>query len=120
MPADRSTYFCHIQKLDDLAKTKSHIIRFEPIISNPGRIHHIEVFHCDLDAKTEVPLYDGSCMAIPKESDVCYRVMAIWAIGASTFVYPDEAGFPVGGENYNPFFRIEIHFDNPELRGGEF
>lgn len=43
IPAKDTTYWCHIQKLDDFIQQKQHIVQFEPIISNLDIVHHLEV-----------------------------------------------------------------------------
>lgn len=78
----------------------------------------MEVFHCEAPVETEIPLYDGDCDQLPAAAKVCSRVISIWAMGASTFTYPPEAGLPFGGENYNPYLRLEVHFNNPEIIAG--
>lgn len=119
IPVQETTYWCHIQKLDDFIQQKHHIVQFEPLISNPDIVHHMEVFHCETDVDTQIPLYNGDCNQLPEEAKICNRVISLWAMGASAFTYPKEAGLPVGGTNYNPFIRLEVHFNNPELKAGK-
>lgn len=45
IPVQETTYWCHIQKLDDFIQQKHHIVQFEPLISNEDIVHHMEVFH---------------------------------------------------------------------------
>lgn len=78
----------------------------------------MEVFHCDTDPNIKIPLYNGDCKDMPAEGKVCSKVMALWAMGASTFTYPAEAGLPIGGKYFNPFIRLEVHFNNPDLIAG--
>ncbi|KAH8386946.1 hypothetical protein KR093_003733, partial [Drosophila rubida] len=118
IPVRETTYWCHVQRLDDVIKQRLHIVQFEPIIKTPGLVHHMEVFHCETEASVEIPLYNGDCEQLPAEAKVCSKVMALWAMGASTFTYPPEAGLPVGGDGYNPYVRLEVHFNNPELQTG--
>lgn len=33
------------------------------------------------------------------------------------FVYPSHVGGVIGGKNYSPYLVLEIHFDNPQMRG---
>lgn len=119
IPVQETTYWCHIQKLDDFIQQKHHIVQFEPLLSNPDIVHHMEVFHCETDADAQIPLYNGDCDKMPEEAKICNRVISLWAMGASAFTYPKEAGLPVGGTNYNPFIRLEVHFNNPELKSGK-
>lgn len=39
-------------------------------------------------------------------------------MGAATFTYPKEAGLAFGGPDYNPYIRIEVHYNNPDEVGG--
>ncbi|XP_037815839.1 tyramine beta-hydroxylase isoform X1 [Lucilia sericata] len=118
VPVKETTYWCHIQKLDDFLQQKHHIVQFEPLITTPGVVHHMEVFHCETDWNVEIPLYNGDCEQLPAEAKVCSKVIALWAMGASTFTYPPETGLPIGGKAYNPYIRLEVHFNNPELEKG--
>lgn len=119
IPTKETTYWCHIQKLDESFATKQHIVQFEPIITSPDLVHHLEVFHCETEPQVEIPLYNGDCVKMPVEAKVCSKVISLWAMGASTFTYPPETGLPVGGKDYNPFVRLEVHFNNPELKAGK-
>lgn len=119
IPAKETTYWCHIQKLDDFIQQKHHIVEFEPLITNEDIVHHMEVFHCETNVDVEIPLYNGDCEKLPAEAKICNRVISLWAMGASAFTYPKEAGLPIGGTNYNPFIRLEVHFNNPELKTGK-
>ena len=52
IPPTDTTYWCTIHRMpDDAVIRKNHIIQTEPIISPENRaiIHHMEVFHCELD-----------------------------------------------------------------------
>lgn len=125
IPSTDTTYFCKIQKLPPiLQQRKHHIVQFEPIINSSvdGHpymfTHHMEVFHCEAPADVEIPEYNGDCTEMPEAAQVCKRVISLWAMGASVFTYPPEAGLPIGGRDYNPFIRIEVHFNNPELLEG--
>lgn len=119
IPTQETTYWCHIQKLGDFLKQKHHIVQFDPHIANKGIVHRMTVFHCETDADVQIPLYDGNCQQLPEEAKICNRVIALWAMGATAFTYPKEAGLPIGGANYNPFIRLEVHFNNPELKTGK-
>lgn len=39
-------------------------------------------------------------------------------MGAATFTYPREVGLPFGGEGFNPYIRLEIHYNNPNTDSG--
>jgi dopamine beta-monooxygenase len=99
-------------------KISISIFQFEPIIENPAYVHHMEVFHCVANASVKIPLYNGDCTSLPAAAKVCSKVIALWAMGASTFTYPLVAGLPIGGPDYNPYIRLEVHFNNPMLDAG--
>lgn len=92
VPAEETTYWCHVYKLPDEYKNKHHIYQYESNIQkdSEGLVHHMEVFHCETDAKQEIPLYVGNCFAEdrPEATKVCKRVLAAWAMGAPPFIYP--------------------------------
>lgn len=118
VPPSETTYWCKIQQLEPwLTNAKHHIIQFEPIIDNEDLVHHIEVFQCVAD-KMEISSYDGLCKDMPTYGRLCSKVMALWAMGAGSFTYPKEAGLPVGGKQFNPHIRLEVHFNNPKLKSG--
>jgi len=85
---------------------------------NEDLVHHMEVFHCVASPSTEFPMYSGSCDDSPSEIRVCSRVIAAWAMGAEAMHYPKEVGYPIGGPDFNPYLRLEIHYNNPKKKAG--
>ncbi|XP_050547587.1 dopamine beta-hydroxylase-like [Daktulosphaira vitifoliae] len=122
VPAEETTYWCHVMKIPLDLSFKHHIVRFESVIEkkNRGVVHHIEVFHCEAGAGNNMPLYDGPCFneKRPYKTQVCKKVIAAWAMGAPAFVYPEEAGLPIGGPDFNEFVMLEVHYNNPGLIKG--
>lgn len=118
IPSKDTTYWCKVQKLQDI-EHKKHIVEFEPIVTSEMFVHHMEIFHCDVGSHIQIPLYEGDCDFLPVEAKVCAKVMALWAMGAQTFTYPKEAGMPMGGEGYNPYVRLEVHYNNPQEIAGK-
>ncbi|XP_063221967.1 tyramine beta-hydroxylase [Bacillus rossius redtenbacheri] len=120
VPADETTYWCHVHRLPDSLAVKHHVVQFEATIQagNEGLVHHMEVFHCEAPPSEVVPEYRGPCFAPsrPAATQVCKRVLAAWAMGAPPFVYPEEAGLPIGGPDFNPYVMLEIHYNNPEKK----
>ena len=51
---------------------------------NEDLVHHIEVYHCDVAAGVELPLYQGPCDERPADSptQACSQVIGAWAMGA--------------------------------------
>lgn len=39
-------------------------------------------------------------------------------MGAATFTYPREVGLSFGGADYNPYIRLEVHYNNPDVDSG--
>ncbi|KAF4520141.1 hypothetical protein B566_EDAN008959 [Ephemera danica] len=112
VPNVETTYWCHVHLLpDELRANKHHVIQFGPAIQkgNEPLVHHMELFHCELPVSQEVPLYQGPCRdpGRPPTIDACKRVFSAWAMGASPFDYPEEAGLPIGGPDYNPYVMLE-------------
>nr|CAD7196176.1 unnamed protein product [Timema douglasi] len=94
--------------------------QFEAVVQegNEALVHHMEVFHCVAPPDQNIPEYKGPCFAPqrPETTQVCKRVLAAWAMGAPPFVYPEEAGLPIGGPDFNSYVMLEIHYNNPEKR----
>ncbi|GAU95981.1 hypothetical protein RvY_07495-4 [Ramazzottius varieornatus] len=39
-------------------------------------------------------------------------------MGAPPLIYPEEAGYPIGGSEFSPYIRIEMHYNNPKSTAG--
>ncbi|KAJ8681301.1 hypothetical protein QAD02_017088 [Eretmocerus hayati] len=122
VPNVETTYWCRVQRLPSALSAKHHVLQFGPAIQSGSEhlVHHMEVFHCAGPPDLEVPLYNGPCDAPdrPQRTQICKKVLAAWAMGADAFVYPEEAGLPIGGEDFNSFVMLEVHYNNPELHAG--
>lgn len=61
-------------------------------------VHHMELFHCETDAGEDIPLYRGACDAQdrPTATQVCKKVLAAWAMGATPFYYPQVFTLKLG------------------------
>ncbi|XP_014216871.1 tyramine beta-hydroxylase [Copidosoma floridanum] len=122
VPNAETTYWCRVFKLPSTLRKKHHVLQFGPAIEsgNEHLVHHMEVFHCAGPADLEVPLYNGPCDSPdrPQRTQICKKVVAAWAMGADAFVYPEEAGLPIGGAGFNRHVMLEVHYNNPELRAG--
>ncbi|XP_063846627.1 dopamine beta-hydroxylase-like isoform X1 [Scylla paramamosain] len=122
VPAEETTYWCTVERLPDSFSEKQHVLQFGPVIEagNEDLVHHMELFHCEYPPEVTVPKYQGPCAAPDRapEIDACKRVLAAWAMGASPFVYPLEAGLPIGGPDFNPYVMLEVHYNNPRILAG--
>nr|CAH0102169.1 unnamed protein product [Daphnia galeata] len=121
IPAQETTYYCRVVRLPQHFIRKHHVIQFEAAIEE-GRepiVHHMEVFHCEAPPDETIPEYRGPCTdpSRPDSTRVCKRVLAAWAYGAGPFLYPPEAGLPIGGPDFNPYVMLEVHYNNPPMRG---
>ncbi|XP_041979262.1 tyramine beta-hydroxylase isoform X2 [Aricia agestis] len=121
VPGTDTTYWCKVVRLPKYVTDKPHhIVQFESAITagNEGLVHHMEVFYCDAAPTADIPLYEGNCFSEkrPNETKVCSKVKAAWAMGAPPFVYPEEAGLPLGGPTANKYVMLEIHYNNPQMK----
>ena len=83
----------------------------------------MEVFHCvpnDQESIEEFPIWSGPCGSedAPEKLVQCKKVLAAWAIGAGPFTYPKQVGLPIGGQNFNQFVMLEVHYNNVKLEQG--
>ena len=90
IPEQVTTYWCKLIKLPDDAKEKQHIIRYEGNIQpgNEQLVHHIEVYHCQVDPNEDLPAWDGSCFDknMPEILLKCKKVISAWAMGAGVSI----------------------------------
>ncbi|XP_008559438.1 dopamine beta-hydroxylase isoform X2 [Microplitis demolitor] len=118
IPDVETTYWCRVEKLPKALRQKHHVLQFGPVIQsgNEHLVHHMEVFHCAGAPNSIIPFYNGPCDAKdrPQATQVCKKVLAAWAMGADAFIYPKEAGLSVGGELFNQYIMLEVHYNNPE------
>lgn len=116
IPAKETTYWCSLHSIPHhLTRSKHHIIGYEAIITSKSLVHHMEVFHCEVDATTSLTLRDEECKdsVKPRGLEKCSKVIAAWAMGADGIFYPPQAGLPVGGTSYSSYVMLEIHYNNP-------
>ncbi|GBL79541.1 Dopamine beta-hydroxylase [Araneus ventricosus] len=122
VPNVETTYYCTLHLLPPEFENKNHIIQYSSAIQegNEGLVHHMEVFHCEVEADKKLPPWNGPCTspAKPKILEACKRVLAAWAMGALPFTYPEEAGLPIGGPEFSRYVMLEVHYNNPTLREG--
>ncbi|CAF3781384.1 unnamed protein product [Rotaria sp. Silwood1] len=123
IPDDETTYWCTRFELPSfIMEQPHHIIRFDGVISpqSEGIVHHMELFHCDVDPDMQIPAYNGRCTSEEKPMGLtpCRRVIGAWAYGAANFFYPDVAGGIIGGSRTSHFLVLEVHFNNPYLKKG--
>nr|AZK16218.1 tyramine beta-hydroxylase [Lymnaea stagnalis] len=121
VPAEETTYWWHTTILPDMP-SPHHIIQYEGIVAEGSGdlVHHMEVFHCQVQKGHGVPYYNGPGIAEgkPEGLEVCRKVIGAWAMGAEAMIYPEEAGVPVGGQGFSRFALLEVHYNNPQKKSG--
>ncbi|XP_060907402.1 DBH-like monooxygenase protein 2 homolog [Labrus mixtus] len=108
VPQNHTYYHCKVMKLPTLIK-KHHIYLVEPEIEHPDIVHHMLLYGCP-SFVTEP--YDNPCF-IGDIGDACFHTVASWAVGGGVFALPENVGLPIGGEESDVFYRLEIHYNNP-------
>ncbi|XP_041660510.1 DBH-like monooxygenase protein 2 homolog [Cheilinus undulatus] len=108
IPESHTYYHCKVMKLPKLYK-KHHIYLIEPVIEHLDIIHHMLLYRCPFFV-TEP--YDGPCYS-GDVGDACFDIVASWGVGGGVFALPEDVGFPIGGEENEVFYRLEIHYNNP-------
>lgn len=87
IPNVETTYWCQLVKLPKIFQKKIHIIQYEAVIEEKSKhlVHHMEVFHCEIDAKLVFNKWSGRCndTEMPNMLLNCKKVIAAWAYGAS-------------------------------------
>lgn len=49
----------------------------------------------------------------------CGKILGGWAVGGSGTSFPVDSGFPVGGHSHPQYVMVEMHYDNPEIKGSK-
>uniref|UniRef100_A0A674APS7 Monooxygenase, DBH-like 1, like n=1 Tax=Salmo trutta TaxID=8032 RepID=A0A674APS7_SALTR len=107
VPAEHTYYNCKVMKMPKL-NGKHHMYRVEPVIKNLDLVHHMLLYSCPLSV---VQINEQQCYTGGPWAD-CFKVVAVWAVGGLAFELPENAGIPIGGQDYDEFYRLEIHYNN--------
>ncbi|XP_063420467.1 uncharacterized protein LOC134705676 [Mytilus trossulus] len=113
IPSKRTTYQCTVYSLEDIT-TKHHTIKFEAVIQKNHEpfVHHMNVYKCHNYPRKYIGR-NFECYAVPLDMMPCGNVVAGWAVGSGPFHFPPNVGLPIG-ENENEYaYIIEIHYNNP-------
>ncbi|KAM4713254.1 DBH-like monooxygenase protein 2 homolog [Anableps anableps] len=113
VPANMTYYHCKVMKLPDLT-TKHHIYQIEPEIEHHEIVHHMLLYHCPSFVKEP---YDKPCY-MGDMGDACFGVVASWGVGGGVYELPENTGIPIGGIHSDMFYRLEIHYNNPQKKEG--
>lgn len=112
----------------------------EPDIEHHDLVHHMLLYRCPsyVTEASNGPCYRGGV------EDACFTVVAAWGIGGKvredpspcgsmcgaavsratflpeqSFQLPENTGIPIGGEHSDMFYRLEIHYNNPNRDTGQ-
>lgn len=112
---DATSYFCKNFDLTTLATNPivedvQYAVRFDPVVDNVERIHHIVVYGCAAGVTLDpaLPAYDcGEGMPAG-----CGELVYAWAVGGGPFILPDTVHLGMGATKYR-FLVAQHHYDNP-------
>ncbi|XP_013392638.1 DBH-like monooxygenase protein 1 [Lingula anatina] len=116
-----TTYWCSGFTLPSFSNVH-HMIKAEPIVQNGNAalVRHFIVYACNHQFNfTDHANYSNDCTGrgnMPPDLELCQQMLMAWAVGGEVQVYPENVGFPFGGEGDPTFILLETHYDNPALR----
>uniref|UniRef100_A0A8D1T9X8 DOMON domain-containing protein n=1 Tax=Sus scrofa TaxID=9823 RepID=A0A8D1T9X8_PIG len=111
IPEDDTTYACTFLPLPIVSK-KHHIYKFEPKLEphNETMVHHILVYACG-NAST-LPTGISDCYGADPAFSLCSQVIVGWAVGGTSYQFPDDVGISIGTPLDPQWIRLEIHYSN--------
>ncbi|XP_039980893.1 DBH-like monooxygenase protein 2 homolog isoform X2 [Xiphias gladius] len=114
IPPIHTYYHCKVMNFPNL-NTKHHIYQIEPVIEHHDIVRHMLLYSCPsfVTQPRDKPCYMGDM------GDPCFGVVAAWAVGGGVFELPENVGIPVGGGDSDTYYRLEIHYNNPNLVAGK-
>ncbi|XP_065112368.1 DBH-like monooxygenase protein 2 homolog [Paramisgurnus dabryanus] len=113
VPSEQTYYHCKIMTAPTFNQ-KQHIYRIEPIIKNLDLVHHMLLYRCPPGVRE---FYEAQCYTDNKIQK-CMEVVAVWGVGGGAFELPEVAGLPIGGNVSKYFYRLEVHYNNPNHTAG--
>ncbi|XP_045074430.1 DBH-like monooxygenase protein 2 homolog [Coregonus clupeaformis] len=113
VPAEHTYYNCKVMKMPKL-NGKHHMYRVEPVIKNLDLVHHMLLYSCPSSVNQ---INEQQCYTGGPGAD-CFKLVAAWGVGGLAFELPGNAGIPIGGQDYEEFYRLEIHYNNPAQEAG--
>ncbi|XP_052090828.1 DBH-like monooxygenase protein 1 homolog [Mytilus californianus] len=113
IPSKRTTYQCRVYSLEDIS-TKHHTIKFEAVIQKGHEpfVHHMNVYKCHNYPRKYIGR-NFECYTVPVDMMPCGNVVAGWAVGSGPFHFPPNVGLPIGENEKEYAYVIEIHYNNP-------
>ncbi|CAF2441731.1 unnamed protein product [Rotaria sp. Silwood2] len=120
LPSTDTTYYCKVFKIPSRFSTKRHAIGYKILVdpSSQDIVHHMTTYECNAAAEfDDAKLPEGVCDDHINQFSACLSNMANgWAVGGDHIVeYPEEVGYPVGGDFPVKYYMIQTHFDNAHL-----
>ncbi|KAL2101939.1 hypothetical protein ACEWY4_003700 [Coilia grayii] len=113
VPAKDTHYECRVMNAPSFAE-KHHIYRIEPLIEHVDLVHHMLLYTCPPHVNST---FQEECYT-NADHNVCYQIIAAWGVGAGDFEVPELVGFPIGGDEGDYLYRLEMHYNNPTLLAG--
>ncbi|XP_038621348.1 putative DBH-like monooxygenase protein 2 [Tachyglossus aculeatus] len=111
IPEDDTTYACSFLPLP-IVKEKHHIYKFEPRLTyhNETMVHHILVYACG--NASVLPKGVNNCYGSDPAFSLCSQVIIGWAVGGTSYQFPDDVGISIGTPIDPKWVRLEIHYSN--------
>uniref|UniRef100_A0A8D1KKE2 DOMON domain-containing protein n=1 Tax=Sus scrofa TaxID=9823 RepID=A0A8D1KKE2_PIG len=111
IPEDDTTYACTFLPLPIVSK-KHHIYKFEPKLEphNETMVHHILVYACG--NASALPTGISDCYGADPAFSLCSQVIVGWAVGGTSYQFPDDVGISIGTPLDPQWIRLEIHYSN--------
>nr|XP_012623515.1 putative DBH-like monooxygenase protein 2 isoform X1 [Microcebus murinus] len=119
IPEDDTTYACTFLPLPIVSK-KHHIYKFEPklMARNETMVHHILVYACG-NAST-LPTGISDCYGADPAFSLCSQIIVGWAVGGTSYQFPDDVGISIGTPLDPQWIRLEVHYSNFHNRPGVY
>uniref|UniRef100_A0A8C0MN52 DOMON domain-containing protein n=1 Tax=Canis lupus familiaris TaxID=9615 RepID=A0A8C0MN52_CANLF len=111
IPEDDTTYACTFLPLPIVSK-KHHIFKFEPkmVEHDETMVHHILVYACG--NASVLPTGISDCYGADPAFSLCSQVIVGWAVGGTSYQFPDDVGVSLGTPLDPQWIRLEIHYSN--------
>uniref|UniRef100_A0A671EUR9 DOMON domain-containing protein n=1 Tax=Rhinolophus ferrumequinum TaxID=59479 RepID=A0A671EUR9_RHIFE len=111
IPEDDTTYACTFLPLPIVSK-KHHIYKFEPklITRNETMVHHIILYACG--NASVLPTGISDCYGTDPAFSLCSQIIVGWAVGGTSYQFPDDVGISIGTPLDPQWIRLEIHYSN--------
>ena len=116
----RTQYMCEQFRItgpdyEKHSTTYYHQIKTEVINDNPGVLHHLWIYICDVGESSDGDMVGGGSYICSGIETNC-RIVAGWAIGQEELCTPQNVGTPIVFNNATgtQVFKVEAHYNNIE------